>query len=90
VLAALLPAAGGFLRTLGRAARQLLLEASGALFGLFAVFGAVSSWRAWQQSAAGWVMAVSFGFALFMAYFCALSFWKASRLNKDRMGAGND
>lgn len=82
MLSALLPAAGGFLRTLGRAARQLLLEVSGALFAVFALFGAASTWRAWQQSAGGWVIAVSVGFTLFMAYFCVASFWKASRMQK--------
>jgi hypothetical protein len=82
VLSALLPAAGGFLRTLGRAARQLLLEVSGALFALFAVLGAVSTWRAWQQSSGVWVIAVSVGFTLFMGFFCVTSFWKASRIQK--------
>lgn len=82
VLSALLPAAGGFLRTLGRAARQLLLEVSGALFAVFALVGAVSTWRAWQQSAGIWVIAVSVGFTLFMGYFCIASFWKASRIQK--------
>jgi hypothetical protein len=82
VLSALLPAAGGFLRTLGRAARQLLLEVSGALFALFALVGAVSTWRAWQQSAEIWVIGVSVGFTLFMAYFCVSSFWKASRIQR--------
>jgi len=82
VLSALLPAAGGFLRTLARAARQLLLEVSGALFAVFALLGAASTWRAWQQSAEVWVIGVSIGFTLFMGYFCGLSFWKASRIHK--------
>ena len=82
VLSALLPAAGGVLRSLGRAARQLLLEVTGALFAVFAVVGAVSTWRAWQQSAAGWVIGVSIGFTLFMGYFCISSFWKARRIQK--------
>jgi hypothetical protein len=82
VLSALLPAAGGFLRTLGRAARQLLLEVSGALFAVFAVVGAVSTWRAWQQSAGAWVLAISIGFTVFMGCFCASSFWRASRVRK--------
>jgi hypothetical protein len=82
VLSALLPAAGGFLRTLGRAARQLLLEVSGALFAVFAVLGAASAWRAWRQSAEVWVICVSIGFTVFMGYFCGLSFWKASRIQK--------
>lgn len=84
VLSALLPAAGGFLRALGRAARQLLLEVTGALFAVFAAVGAVSTWRAWQQAAEGWVIVLSIGFTAFMGYFCVSSFWKASRIRKPR------
>jgi hypothetical protein len=46
------------------------------------VVGAVSTWRAWQQSAGAWVLAVSIGFTVFMGYFCVSSFWKASRVRK--------
>jgi len=81
-VSALLPAAGGLLRSLGRAARQLLLEVTGALFAVFAVVGAVSTWRAWQQSAEFWVTGISAGFTLFMGYFCVSSFWKARKIDK--------
>lgn len=74
---ALLPAAGGLLRTLGRAVRQLGHEVAGALFAVFAVVGGASAWRAWQQESPGWVLAVSVGFAAMMGYFAASSFWRA-------------
>lgn len=85
-ISALLPAAAGFLRALGRAARQLLHEVTGAMFAVFAVIGAVSVWQAWRQSSPGWVMAVSIAFALMMGWFSVTAFWKAYRVGESRKG----
>ncbi len=74
---ALLPAAGGFLRGLGRLVRQLGHEVAGALFAVLTVVGAASAWRVWQQESPGWVVAVSVGFAAMMGYFAASSFRRA-------------
>ncbi|MGH9791661.1 MAG: hypothetical protein ACRD5W_10665 [Candidatus Acidiferrales bacterium] len=84
LVSALLPAAGGFLRTLGRAARQLLHEVTGALFAVFAGIGAVSAWQAWRQSSPGWVIGISIGFAAMMGYFSTMAFWKAQRIEKGK------
>lgn len=71
-------AAGGFLRTLLRIARELFHEITGALFAVFAVAGAISAWREWQRGAA-WTVAVAAGFALMMAWFAVTSFLRARR-----------
>ena len=82
ILAALLPAAGGFLRTVGRAARQLLHEITGALFAVFVVIGGVSTWQAWRQASPGGVVGVSLGFTVMMACFSAASFWRGHKVGR--------
>jgi len=86
LVSALVPAAGAFLRALGRAAHQLLHEVAGAFFAVFAVIGAVSVWQAWQRSSPGWMLGVSIAFAVMMGYFSATSFWKAYRVGGVRKG----
>jgi len=54
----------------------------GALFAFFAFGAAASTWKAWRQAAPGWVTGLSAGFALVMAYFCVMAFWKARKLSQ--------
>lgn len=82
LISALLQALGRFFDALTRAARQLAHEVTGAMFAVFVVIGALSIWRGWQQSSPGWIIAVSVGFTIFMAYFSVAAFWKARRIEK--------
>ncbi len=73
-------AAGPFLRTLWRIARQLFHETTGALFILFAAVGAASAWREWHKGAAQWLVALAIGFSLMMVIFAVASFSSARRV----------
>jgi len=77
---ALAHAAGGFLRTLLRIARQLFHETTGALFFLFAILGATAAWREWQKGSAQWQVVVAVAFTLMMAAFAAAAFRNARRV----------
>ena len=77
---ALARAAGGFLRTLLRIARQLFHETTGALFFAFAILGATAAWREWQNGSAQWQVAVSIGFSLMMVAFAVAAFRSAHRV----------
>jgi hypothetical protein len=44
------------LRVLWRAARQFFHEAMGALFAIFALYGAVAAWRQWHSKVAAWLL----------------------------------
>lgn len=79
---AFLRALGQFFDALARAARQLAHEVTGAMFVVFVVIGALSTWRGWQQSSPGWVLAVSVGFTMFMGFFAVTAFWKARKIEK--------
>ncbi len=80
LLGALARAAGGFLRTLLRVARQLFHETIGALFFLFAIVGATAAWREWQKGSAQWLVGLAIGFTLMMAAFAVASFRSARRV----------
>ncbi len=80
LIAALATAAGAFLRTLGRIARQLFHETTGALFFVFAIAGATAAWRAWQKGSAQWLVGLAIGFALMMTAFAVASFRSARRV----------
>jgi len=80
LIGALLAALSGFLGSLWRALRQLFHEAAGALFVVFAVIGAAGVWREWQRGAAGWVLGVTVGFTVMMAWFAIASFRSARRV----------
>ncbi|MGH9815707.1 MAG: hypothetical protein ACRD5F_05245 [Candidatus Acidiferrales bacterium] len=79
---AFLRALSQFFDTLARAARQLAHEITGAMFVVFVLIGALSTWRGWQQSSPGWVLAVSVGFTMFMGFFAVTAFWKARKVGK--------
>jgi len=69
------------LRVLWRVIRQLFHETTGALFGLFAVFGAVVAWREWKHgSSVLWIMAVAIAYAIMMGAFAFGAFRKARRV----------
>lgn len=84
LIGALVVALGGFFTSLWRALRQLFHETAGALFVVFAVIGAAGSWREWQRGAATWVLAVTVGFTLMMAWFAIASFRSARRIGRER------
>ncbi len=77
---ALASAAGPFLRTLWRIARQLFHETTGALFVLFAVLGAATAWREWHKGAAEWLVAMPVSFSLLMVVFAVAAFRSARRV----------
>lgn len=80
LIGALVEAAAGFFRLLGRAARQLFHETTGALFALFAMLGALSAWREWQRGAAEWLVCLVAGFTLMMGAFAVAAFRSARRV----------
>jgi fermentation-respiration switch protein FrsA (DUF1100 family) len=71
---------GGFFRTLWRALRQLFHETAGVVFALLAFGAASSAFRAWQNGAARWIVAVPVAYALLMVYFSVTSFLSARRI----------
>ena len=80
LIGALLAALSGFLVSLWCVLRQLFHEAAGALFVVFAVIGAAGVWREWQRGAAAWVLGVTVGFTVMMAWFAIASFRSARRV----------
>lgn len=82
ILGALLVALSGFLGTLWRILRQVLHEAAGTFFLVFALAGGYSAWREWQRGSATWLIGVSAGFAAMMAAFALASFRSARKLEK--------
>ena len=80
LIGALVAALSGFLASLWRVLRQLFHETAGALFVVFTVIGAAGVWREWQRQAATWVLAVTVGFTVMMAWFAIASFRSARRV----------
>jgi hypothetical protein len=69
-----------------RATRILWLEVTGFFFAVFALWVIGATWSQWEKirSAAvsappEWHVYVGIGFALFLIYFSATSFWRARR-----------
>jgi hypothetical protein len=75
-----------FLRPLRRVFAQLWHEVIGSFFALFALLGAVSFWRNWQQGAAAAALWIPLAFFLVMAGFAAASFARARRAAKSETG----
>ena len=67
-------------RVLWRAARELFLEVTGALFFAIALAAIQSAWRAWHRGAPRWLVGVSAGYALLMIVFGFLSFRDSRRV----------
>ncbi|MGB9070061.1 MAG: hypothetical protein WCC21_15945 [Candidatus Acidiferrales bacterium] len=82
--ASLLPALGRSLlvtlRVWWRVIRQLFHEFTGALFLVFAAYGAFVVWREWKHRPAPWVIAFVVIYALMMAAFGFTAFRRARRV----------
>ena len=78
LVGAIWSAASGFLQTIARVVRELFYEITGALFAVFAVAGAASTWREWQRGAT-WLAALGVGFTVMMAWFAFTSFLRSRR-----------
>jgi hypothetical protein len=80
----LMPALGRSARValppLWRAARQFFHEATGALFALFAVYGATAAWRQWKHRPVAWLIGFAVVYAVVMAGFACGAFCRARRI----------
>jgi hypothetical protein len=79
VIPALLNSGKGTLRTFWRAARQLFHETVGAIFSLFAVYGALAAWRQWKIHSL-WLMGFAIAYAVMMVTFAFVSFRRARQI----------
>ncbi len=77
---AFIQAARTFLRVLWRVTRQLFHEATGAIFFVFSLAGALSTWRAWRNASELWLVGMAAFFTLLMACFSITSFLSARRV----------
>jgi len=68
------------LRVLWRVTRQLFHEATGALFGVFALYGAFAAWREWKHRPTIWIICFAIVYAAAMAAFAFTSFRRARRV----------
>jgi hypothetical protein len=68
------------LRVFWRVTRQLFHEATGALFGLFAAYGAFVAWKQWRHRPVLWIMGIAIAYAVTMAVFAVGSFRRAKRV----------
>jgi hypothetical protein len=67
-------------RALWRVTRQIFHEAMGALFAVFALYGALAVWRQWHSRPVLWVMAFAILYALMMAAWAYAAFRRARRV----------
>ena len=67
-------------RVVWRAVRQFFHETTGALFGLFAVYGAVAAWRQWHSRPAAWLLGFTLVYAVLMLIFAFTSFRRSRRV----------
>jgi hypothetical protein len=68
------------LRVMWRAIRQFFHEATGALFGMFAVYGAVAAWREWHSRPTAWLLGFTLVYAVAMLIFAFTSFRRSRRI----------
>lgn len=68
------------LRALWRVAVQVFHEATGALFCLFALYGAVAAWRAWKYRPGAWIITFAVLYTLLMAAFGFTAFRRAKKV----------
>lgn len=80
LIPALWKSAGVVLRTWWRVIRQLFYEFTGALFGLFAVYGAMAAWRQWYHTHVLWLVGIAAAYAVMMAAFAFVAFRSARRV----------
>jgi hypothetical protein len=68
------------MRALWRVTRQIFHEATGALFAVFALYGALAVWRQWKSHPIYWVMAFAVVYAAMMATFAFFAFRRARKV----------
>jgi len=68
------------LRVFWRIARQLFHEATGALFFVFAAYGAFIVWKEWKHRPAVWITGFVVIYVLMMAVFAFTAFRRARRV----------
>ncbi|MFY9804857.1 MAG: hypothetical protein WA211_16490 [Candidatus Acidiferrales bacterium] len=68
------------LRAVWRAARQFFHEATGAVFGMFALYGAVAAWRLWPSRPTYWLLGFTIVYSVTMLVFAITSFRRARRV----------
>jgi hypothetical protein len=68
------------LRAVWRVAQQVFHEATGALFGIFAVYGLLLAWRQWKNRPVLWLVGFAIIYALMMGVFAFGAFRRARRI----------
>ncbi|MGA8012048.1 MAG: hypothetical protein WB949_06455 [Candidatus Acidiferrales bacterium] len=68
------------LRVFWRLARQLFHEATGALFFVFAAYGAFIVWQEWKHRPTRWVIGFVILYVLMMVVFAFTAFRRARRV----------
>jgi hypothetical protein len=68
------------LRVVWRVVRQVFHEATGALFGIFAVYGLLLAWRQWKNRPVLWLVGFAVVYALMMGAFAFGAFRRARRI----------
>jgi len=68
------------LSALWRVARQVFHEASGTLFAIFALYGALAIWRQWKNHPVLWIMGLALVYTAMMAAFSFAAFRRARRV----------
>lgn len=72
-----------FVVTLGalwRVARQVFHEATGALFAVFALYGAMAVWRQYKSHPVVWLMLFAAAYAIAMGTFAFFAFRRARKV----------
>ena len=67
-------------RAFGKVARQIFHEATGAFFGLFALYGAAAAWKQGHQPSGRWLAVFALAYAVMMALFAVSAFRSARRV----------
>jgi hypothetical protein len=67
-------------RAIWRATRQLFHEATGALFAMFAVYGAIAAYREWHSRPTAWLVGFALVYAAAMLIFAFTSFRRSRRI----------
>jgi hypothetical protein len=68
------------LRAFWKLARQLFHEATGTLFGLFSLYGAVAAWKQGHRPSGQWITIFAAVYAVMMAAFSVSAFRSARRV----------
>jgi hypothetical protein len=68
------------LRVLWRVTRQVFHEATGTLFGVFAVYGLLLAYRQWHNRPVLWLVGFAILYAILMGLFALGAFRKARQI----------